>query len=87
MQGVPRKLQYQSLFSYLTFQYVPHPDTMFEHIHKLGPAERLLVNSDGVMKIEKYWEPHFQYGRTIFSRLCRRNSVEIERVCKPSFTK
>ncbi|WP_248548850.1 asparagine synthase (glutamine-hydrolyzing) [Paenibacillus odorifer] len=60
VQGVPRKLQYQSLFSYLTFQYVPHPDTMFEHIHKLGPAERLFVNSDGEMKIEKYWEPHFQ---------------------------
>lgn len=59
VQGVPRKLQYQSLFSYLTFQYVPQPDTMFEHIHKLGPAERIFVNSNGEMKIEKYWEPHF----------------------------
>jgi asparagine synthase (glutamine-hydrolysing) len=50
----------ESLLNYLTFQYVPDPNTMFQHIHKLPPAHYLHINSDGKMNLKKYWDPMFE---------------------------
>ncbi len=41
--------------SYLTHGYVPAPQTLFKGINKLPPAHRLTVDTDGSVKIERYW--------------------------------
>ncbi len=52
-----RSIRTESLLNYLTFQYVPEPDTMFEGIHKLPPGHTVTVTFDGQMTVRKYWDP------------------------------
>ncbi len=55
---VPRRLSPQALDAYLTYQYVPHPQTIFEGIAKLPPAHYALYR-DGKLEVRPYWQPDF----------------------------
>ncbi|RKD23973.1 asparagine synthase (glutamine-hydrolyzing) [Ammoniphilus oxalaticus] len=57
--GTERKVNPTSFYHYLTFQYVPDPDTMFEGIHKLPPGHSITIK-EGEMKIEPYWSVEFK---------------------------
>ncbi|MDF2926922.1 MAG: asnB [Paenibacillaceae bacterium] len=57
---IRRSIRPESLLSYLTFQYVPEPDTMFEGIQKLPPATTITVRPDGTFRLRKYWDPMFE---------------------------
>ena len=57
--GVEKKVNGNAIHHYLTYQYVPSPDTIFEGIKKLPPAHYLLYDRDGNLKIERYWRLHF----------------------------
>lgn len=59
---VERKVDNSALHHYLTYQYVPCPDTIFEGIKKLPPAHYLLYDRHGDIKIERYWKLHFNPG-------------------------
>jgi asparagine synthase (glutamine-hydrolysing) len=52
---VPRRVHRASVSDYLTYRYVPGPDTLFENIHKLLPGHRLTFES-GNLHIEPYWD-------------------------------
>lgn len=54
-----RELSPDSFLNYLTFQYVPDPNTMFKGIYKLPPGHWMRVSQKGV-KIQRYWEPSFE---------------------------
>ena len=56
---VERKVNDTAIHHYLTYQYVPSPDTIFEGMQKLPPAHYLLYGRDGNLKIERYWKLHF----------------------------
>jgi asparagine synthase (glutamine-hydrolysing) len=56
---VERKVNDIAIHHYLTYQYVPSPDTIFEGIKKLPPAHYLLYNRDGSIKVERYWKLNF----------------------------
>ncbi len=56
--GVPRELDPGAIDEYLTYQYVPHPNTIFRGIHKLPPAH-YAVWRDGQFKTTCYWQPDF----------------------------
>ena len=45
----------QSLDLYLSFRYVPGPDTLFRGIKKLSPGH-LLVLEDGRAQVRRYWD-------------------------------
>jgi asparagine synthase (glutamine-hydrolysing) len=57
--GVEKKVNGYAIHHYLTYQYVPSPDTIFEGIKKLPPAHYLLYDRDGSLRIERYWRLHF----------------------------
>ncbi len=57
--GVPRRLSPQAVDAYLTYQYVPHPQTIFEGIAKLPPAHYALWR-DGELTVAPYWELDFE---------------------------
>jgi asparagine synthase (glutamine-hydrolysing) len=57
-RAVPRSLDPAALDMYLTYQYVPHPMTMFAGIAKLPPAHRA-VWENGTLAVERYWMPDF----------------------------
>lgn len=49
----------QSLWDYMTFQYVPDPATMLQGVHKLPPAHYLSF-ADGKSSLHRYWAPEFR---------------------------
>ena len=57
--SVPRELSPEALHHYLTYQYVPHPMTMFQGISKLPPGHYLLWR-DGRIEVQEYWRPPFR---------------------------
>jgi asparagine synthase (glutamine-hydrolysing) len=58
--GVERKANLHALHHYLTYQYVPSPETIFEGIKKLPPAHYLLFDRKGNVRIERYWKLNFR---------------------------
>ena len=46
---------YSAIDSYLTYQYVPSPETAFEGISKLPPAHYLICGADGELSVKRYW--------------------------------
>jgi len=56
--GVPREIDPQALDEYITYQYVPHPRTIFRGIAKLPPGYRAVYRNDRLV-IQPYWQPDF----------------------------
>jgi len=56
--GVPREVDPQALDEYLTYQYVPHPRTIFRGIAKLSPGHYALWHDDQ-LDVCPYWQPDF----------------------------
>ncbi|MBD3308939.1 asparagine synthase (glutamine-hydrolyzing) [candidate division KSB3 bacterium] len=52
--SVPRELNLQALHDYLSYLYVPAPQTIFQKIKKLPPAHTLEY-VDGEVSIQAYW--------------------------------
>jgi asparagine synthase (glutamine-hydrolysing) len=59
LPNIERKVNNIALHHYLTYQYVPSPDTIFEGIKKLPPAHYLLYDRGGNLKVQQYWKLHF----------------------------
>jgi len=56
--GVPRQIDPRALDEYLTYQYVPHPRTIFRGICKLPPGH-LAIYRDDRLEVRSYWQPDF----------------------------
>jgi len=56
---IEKKVNSVSIHHYLTYQYVPSPETIFEGIHKLPPAHYLIMDNSGNLKVERYWKLRF----------------------------
>ena len=56
---------------YLTYQYIPHPNTIFRGFHKLPPGH-YAVYQDDKLDVRPYWPPDF----TLESRLTKREAVD-----------
>jgi len=52
---VVREIDPGSLSKYLSYEYVPAPDTIFKSIRKIRPGHFLLYK-DGDLRTEKYWD-------------------------------
>jgi len=50
----------QALDHYLTYQYIPDPDTIYKSVYKLPPGYYLRVNLDGeIIEKKQYWDVNF----------------------------
>ncbi len=63
---VERRINYQAMYDYLGFEFVPAPRTMFADINKL-PAGHLLVMENGDIRQEQYWDLKFRPGKNTLS--------------------
>ncbi len=52
-------LNYESLQHYLTYQFVPEPETLSEGIHKLEPGHYFTKKIGSAMEIKRYWKANF----------------------------
>jgi len=56
---VPREVNKEAIHYYLTYNYVPNPQTAFENIFKLPPAH-FLVWENGRINMERYWQLQYE---------------------------
>ena len=56
---VPRELRADVIPDYLTFGYVPTPDTFYAGIQSVPPGHVLVASTDGDVRLEAYWEPRW----------------------------
>ncbi len=54
---VPREIEPQAIWDYLTFRYVPSPRTIWKHIWKLPPAHRLTMTvTAAAPQVSRWWD-------------------------------
>jgi asparagine synthase (glutamine-hydrolysing) len=68
--SLQRRLNYHSLADYLTYGFVPDPETIWEGIHKLPAAHRMTVtmNPQGALQVANatpYWDWVFRPDHTV----------------------
>ena len=56
--GVPREVDPSAIDEYLTYQYVPYPNTILRGFRKLPPGH-YAVFQDGDLQVTPYWSPDF----------------------------
>ena len=56
---IPRAIDLEALDSYLTFEYIPAPLSIFKGIKKLPPGHTLVLQ-DGKASIRQYWDLPFE---------------------------
>lgn len=64
-------LNQDSLQYYLSFQYVPEPDTLTSGIKKLQPGHYFVKKPNKRIVIRNYWKPQFQPVNTSESQLVK----------------
>jgi len=53
--AVPRRIREAAIPDYLTFGYVPTPDTFYEGIRSVPPGHVLIAEAGGPPRLERYW--------------------------------
>jgi asparagine synthase (glutamine-hydrolysing) len=56
--GFPKDVDERAIDDFLTYQYIPHPRTIFKCARKLPPG-RYALYQNGELKIHRYWRPDF----------------------------
>ncbi|HEX5606259.1 MAG TPA: asparagine synthase (glutamine-hydrolyzing) [Candidatus Binatia bacterium] len=62
--SVSRDLDFKALSKYLSYEYVPAPDTIFRSIKKLEPGH-YLIYSNHHSRVARYWDIPLQNNQTI----------------------
>ena len=57
---VERRLNALALHHYLTLQYIPDPLTIFDGIHRLPAAHKLVVERCGEPQVSRWWQLKFE---------------------------
>jgi asparagine synthase (glutamine-hydrolysing) len=57
---VERRVNPLALHHYLTLQYVPDPLTIFEGMHRLPAAHKLVIERGGEPKVSRWWQLEFE---------------------------
>ena len=73
---VPREIDAGAIDDYLTYQYIPHPKTIFTGIRKLPPGH-LAVYQDDKLEVRPYWEPDLNHERAIGAAEASERLVEL----------
>ncbi len=55
LSGIRKEIDPGAIDLYLTYQYIPHPHSIYKGIHKLPPGY-FAVFENGSLRIEKYWK-------------------------------
>jgi len=63
--SVKRELNLEALNQYLTFDYVPTPNSIIANVFKLEPATYLLLKGGEIVQKESYWNHNFLKNNAI----------------------
>ncbi len=63
--SVKKELNIEAINQYLTFDYVPTPNSINSNIFKLEPAHYLIVRNGKIIKKKNYWKHNFSSDKCI----------------------
>jgi asparagine synthase (glutamine-hydrolysing) len=66
---VPRRASLQALHDYLSFDYVPGPQTAFDGILELPPGHHLSIQADGRSVMTRFWDPTVESHEPVNERI------------------
>lgn len=55
---IDKGIRLDAIKDYFTYQYIPDPKSIFNHIHKLPPGHWMMVDESGVRQ-QQYWDVSF----------------------------
>ena len=64
LPGFPQAINHGAIDAYLTYQYIPHPMTIYQGVHKLPPGH-FLIFENGRIQIQRYWDIDWSYETQI----------------------
>jgi asparagine synthase (glutamine-hydrolysing) len=67
---VARRLDTDALATFLAFNYLPAPDTLFQGVSQVEPGHYLLVEQDGAVRDVAYWDVVFVEDEDPGERAC-----------------
>ena len=73
-----RRLSPAAIDQFLTYQYVPHPQSIYQAVHKLPPGH-LAVVRDGRLQVQNYWHIDWSYQQEIEPQAASRQLDELLR--------
>ncbi|MEM6689597.1 MAG: asparagine synthase (glutamine-hydrolyzing) [Planctomycetota bacterium] len=62
--GVCETIDPAAIDEFLTYQYIPHPGTIWKGVYKLPPGH-MAVFKNGKLDVTRYWNPDFRIQRSI----------------------
>lgn len=66
--GVDSSVDWRRLETLMVLGYVPAPNTIYQHVRQLEPAQSMIVDARGVgQKPQRYWQPGFGAPRLSLS--------------------
>jgi asparagine synthase (glutamine-hydrolysing) len=74
---VPRRPSLQALHDFLTFDYVPGPQTAFEGIYELPPGHWMSVDQEGKIDIRRFWDVSWEPDDSLSEKAASRRALEL----------
>lgn len=69
---IKRNICKKALNQYLQLTYIPAPLSIFENVYKLLPGHYLEADSNGIVKMEQYWDVRYSNNELIYDfNLCK----------------
>ncbi|HSH66784.1 MAG TPA: asparagine synthase (glutamine-hydrolyzing) [Bacteroidia bacterium] len=63
--SVKKELNLEAVNQYLTFDYVPTPNSIIKNVFKLEPAHYLIVKDNRIMEKKVYWQHNFMQNNNL----------------------
>ncbi len=74
---VPRRVSLQAMHDFLTFDYIPGPQTAFEGIFEVPPAHWMEVAESDAITLRRYWDLPFSAARPMDESWVVEHSLEL----------
>ncbi len=58
---IPKEINYEALYDYLVYLYIPAPKTIYKNIYKLPSAHYMICSLDGIRGPQEYWDISFAH--------------------------
>ena len=81
--SVAKKLNVEAVNQYLTFDYVPTPNSIVENVYKLEAGHYLVVKNNQIVQKQRYWEHDFsQHSQISFNDAVDRLDLLLDEAVK-----
>jgi asparagine synthase (glutamine-hydrolysing) len=67
VEGVCDSLNHQAIDDFLTYQYIPHPHTIWSGVYKLPPGH-FLTFENGKLNVQNYWDINLKVEQKVSDR-------------------